>query len=256
MSHSEQIVDQFTRQAAQFARSPGARSQDILQTILRLAQPRPHDSALDVACGPGVLACELAQRLRHATAIDLTPAMLDQARNTQHDRGVANVTWDLGDVTALPYAHAAFDIVTCRFAFHHFPEPLPVLREMKRVCRPDGRIVIADTAPSPAKADAFNAMERLRDPSHARALPEEDWLRLFAGAGLPMPHLESARLAMDLEEFLARSYPHQGDELRIRAMFEAALANDTLDVRPYRQQQTIRFSVPVAILSVQIPYGG
>ncbi|MGA8109353.1 MAG: methyltransferase domain-containing protein [Acidobacteriaceae bacterium] len=255
MSHSEQIVDQFTRQATQFARSPAVRSQDILDRILRLAQCEPDDTALDVASGPGALACELAQHTRHATGIDLTPAMLEQARKTQHERGVANVSWDHGDVTALPYADAAFDIVTCRFAFHHFPEPLPVLREMKRVCRPGGRIVIADSAPSAAQADAFNAMERLRDPSHARALSEQDWLRLFAAAGLPMPHIERTRLVMDLDEFLARSYPREGDEMRIRALFEAALLDDTLDVAPHREQDALRFSIPVAILSLQIPYG-
>ena len=254
MSHSEQIVDQFTRQAAQFAQSPAVRSEDILERILRLAQCEPEDTALDIASGPGALVCDLAQHARHATGIDLTPAMLEQARKTQHQRGVANVSWDQGDVSALPYADAAFDIVTCRFAFHHFPEPLPVLREMKRVCRPGGRVVVADTAPDAAKAHAFNTMERLRDPSHARALPEEDWLRLFAAAGLPMPRIERTRLPMDLDEFLARSHPPEGNEVRVRALFEAALLDDTLDVAPRREQQALRFSIPVAILAVHIPY--
>lgn len=253
MSHQDQILDQFTRQAAGFARSPTARSEEILAKILALAQPGPEDTALDVACGPGLLVCALAPHLRHATGIDLTPAMLEQARKTQQAQGIANVSWDQGDVSALPYPDRAFTLVTCRFAFHHFPHPLPVLREMKRVCRPGGRIVVADSAPSAEKADAFNAMERMRDPSHTRALPSGELVRLFTAASLPTPRIEHVRLALDLEEFLSRSFPREGDEPRLRALFENALTNDSLDLEPRREQGSIRFSVPVAILASELP---
>jgi ubiquinone/menaquinone biosynthesis C-methylase UbiE len=254
MKHSEEIVDQFTRQAAQFAASPTARSEDILERIVRLARPTATDTALDVACGPGLLACGMAKHVRHATGIDLTPAMLEQARKTQQARGLDNVSWDQGDVTALPYADGAFDIVTCRFAFHHFPEPLPVLREMHRVCRAGGQVVVADSAPSRLKADAFNAMEKMRDPSHTRALPAEEMCELFVAAGLPQPVVEETRLALDLDEFLSRSYPREGDEARIRAMFERALTDDAMDVEPHRGGAKIFFSVPVAIVGAQVPH--
>ncbi|HEX4006943.1 MAG TPA: class I SAM-dependent methyltransferase [Acidobacteriaceae bacterium] len=255
MSHSEQIVDQFTRQAAQFAASPTARSEDILERILRAARPGPHDAALDVACGPGLLACALAGLVRHATGIDLTPAMLDQARATQQAQGLTNVTWDRGDVTAMPYTDGAFNIVTCRFAFHHFPDPLAVLRETRRVCAPGGRVVVADSAPSAAKAAAFNAMETMRDPSHTRALPAEEMMQLFAEAGLPNPVVDRTRLALDLDEFLGRSYPRPGGKQQIRDLFESALADDAMDVEPHRDGAQIRFSVPVAIVVAQVPDG-
>ena len=252
MSHSEAIVDQFTRQAAQFAASPTARSEEILERILRVAEPKPSDVALDVACGPGVLVCALARHVREARGIDLTPAMLEQARKTQQGKGVENVAWDQGDVSAMPYGDATFDVVTCRFAVHHFPDPLAVVREMRRVCRPGGRIVIADSAPAAGKAEAFNAMERLRDSSHTRALPVEELTELFRRAGLPEPRVERTRLALELEEFLGRSYPKEGNEARIRAMFERALMDDAMDLEPRREGTTIRFSVPVAIVSAKL----
>ncbi len=254
MRHSEQILDQFTRQAEGFAKSPTARSEDILQCILHLAQPGPKDAALDVACGPGLLVCALAKRVSRATGIDLTPAMLEQARRAQREQGLTNVTWNQDDVTAMPYDDGCFDIVTCRFAFHHFPEPLAVLREMRRVCRPGGRIVVADSAPAAAKADAFNAMEKLRDPSHTRALPVQEMTALFCAAGLPEPQVERTRLALSLDEFLSRSYPREGDEARVRAMFESALADDEMDVEPRREQGAIRFSVPVAVVGAKVPH--
>jgi SAM-dependent methyltransferase len=255
MSHREQILDQFTRQAAQFAASPTARSEDILERILRMVRPGSHDTALDVACGPGLLVCALARKVRHATGIDLTPAMLQQARATQQAQGLSNVTWDRGDVTAMPYPDGAFDIVTCRFAVHHFPDPLAVLREMRRVCRSGGRVVVADSAPAPAKAPAFNAMEKMRDPSHTRALPAEDLAALFVEAGLPRPAAERTRLALDLDEFLGRSYPRRGDKELLHEMFECALVDDAMDVEPHRDGEKILFSVPVGIMAAQVPDG-
>ncbi len=254
MDQRDEVVDQFTRQAAQFALSPAARNEDIVERILRLAQASPDDSALDVACGPGVLACALARRVRQATGIDLTPAMLDQARATQADAGLTNLQWDRGDVTAMPYPDATFNIVTCRFAFHHFPEPLRVLHEMRRVARSGARIVVADSAPSADKADNFNAMESVRDSSHTRAMPVEQLRSLFIAAGLPEPRVEQTRLALDLDSFLARSYPPGGerDKHRMRAMFEGSLQHDRMDLQPRREGGTILFSVPVAILSAQV----
>jgi ubiquinone/menaquinone biosynthesis C-methylase UbiE len=258
MEHSEEVVDQFTRQAAQFAHSPAARNEEIVERILRLAQAGPADTALDVACGPGVLACALARRVRQATGIDLTPAMLDQARTTQANAALSNLQWDIGDVTAMPYPDGTFTVVTCRFAFHHFPEPLRVLREMRRVAQPGGRIVVADSAPSAARADGFNAMESLRDPSHTRALPVEELRALLTAAGLPEPRVEQTRLPLDLDSFLARSYPPGGerDKDRMRAMFESALSDDRMDVQPRREGGTLFFSVPVAILATQVPHAG
>jgi ubiquinone/menaquinone biosynthesis C-methylase UbiE len=255
MSHHQEIVDQFTRQAAGFAASPTARSEDILERMVRMARPQPDDTALDVASGPGLLVCALAGMVRHATGIDLTPAMLEQARRSQAAQGVENVTWVQGDVSALSWRGSSFDIVTCRFAFHHFPDPLAVLREMRRVCRAGGRIVVADSAPAADKAAAFNAMEKLRDPSHTRALPAAEMAKLLIAAGLPEPHVESTRLGLELDEFLSRSYPRKGDEAKIRAMFESALGDDAMDVQPQKEGSRIRFSVPVAIVAAEVPAG-
>ena len=252
--HAEEILDQFTRQAAQFAESATARNEDLLRAILRMAEPQRNETMLDVACGPGMMVCAFAPHVRHATGIDLTPAMLEQARVARQAQGLTNVSWDRGDVTALPYADGSFDIVTCRYSFHHFPDPRAVLMEMRRVCAPGGRVVVVDSAPSREKASAFNAMEKLRDPSHTRALPPEELTMLYAEAGLPEPRMEHFRLALDLDSFLARSYPREGDAPRLKASFESALEEDTLDLQPRHIDGQIHFFVPTAILAARIPH--
>src|SRR6185312_12473719 len=120
----------------------------------------------------GIVVCGFAPHVKHATGIDMTPAMLERARLLAAEKGLANVSWREGDVTHLPYGDGTFTIVVTRFAVHHFPDPHAVFREMVRVCAPGGRIVVVDTcaSPDPTKAAEFNRLEKLRDPSHARNL--------------------------------------------------------------------------------------
>src|SRR5262249_31039746 len=208
-----------TRQAEPFARAQAIRSPEALDRIVRMAEAGPDDTVLDVACGPGLLACAFARVVRHAAGVDITPAMLDQARKTQSEQGLKNVSWQSGDVPPLPYPAHHFSIVASRFVFHHLLDPLAALKEMKRVSKPGGRVVVADMAPAADKADALNAMERLRDPSHVRSMPEQELLSLFAEVGLPAPRIGHYRLEGELEDLLRRSFPKEGDADRIRAIF-------------------------------------
>jgi ubiquinone/menaquinone biosynthesis C-methylase UbiE len=249
VKHRELILDQFTRQAVPFASAPAIRNREALNRIVEISGAGPEDSVLDVACGPGLLVCAFARVVRHATGIDLTPAMLEQARELEKQRVLSNVTWELGDVLPLPFDDGSFSIVSARFAFHHFLDPLAVLKEMRRVCKMGGRIVVADSAPAQSKADAFNAVERLRDPSHTRALPVEELRELFASAGLAEPRVETYRLEGELEDLLGRSFPNAGDADRIRAIFESSLADDALDMATRRANGKIYYGFPVAILA-------
>ena len=251
--HNEQIRDQFARQAVPFSTAAEIRNEEVLRRIVDMAHAGPTDTVLDVACGPGLLACAFARVTKHVTGIDVTPEMLEQAKALQRQLGLHNLTWQDGEVPPLPYADASFTIVSTRFAFHHFLDPLAVLTEMRRVCRAGGHIVVVDSAPARDKADAFNRMERLRDPSHVRAMPPEELLALFAAAGLPEPRVRNDALPYELESFLARSFPKEGDADRIRHLFAESLEHDVLGVSPVRREGTIAFSLPVMTLVSSIP---
>jgi SAM-dependent methyltransferase len=208
------------------------------------------DTVLDVACGPGLVVAAFAQTCRHASGIDLTPAMIDKARGHAAALGLANVDWHVGNVLPLPFPDRAFSLVVSRFAFHHFVDPLGVLREMARVCMRPGRVVLADVAASddPARAAAFNRMEKLRDPSHTRALPLAELRRLFADAGLPAPREAYYDVRADLDGLLATSFPLPEDLPVIRQMFADSIADDGLGMKTRRKGEKILLSYPVAIL--------
>ena len=249
--HSNRILDQFTRQAIPFSAAATIRNEDALQRIVRIAGAGATDTVLDVACGPGLLACAFAPVVRHVTGVDVTPAMLEQARALQSSKGLSNMTWDLAEAPPLPYPDGRFSIVTCRFSFHHMLDPLAVLQEMRRVCARDGRVVVADMTPLAAKADAFNAAEKLRDPSHVRALPQKELLGLFERAGLRESRTEEYRLDNELEDVLSRSFPEPGDADRLRQIYANSIADDALGIETRREENRIRFALPITIVAAR-----
>jgi ubiquinone/menaquinone biosynthesis C-methylase UbiE len=251
--HQSLIRDQFTRQATPFSTAAPIADAGALRMIVEAAEAGPGDTVLDVACGGGIVVCAFAPEVRHATGIDMTPAMLERARGLAAEKGLANVAWREGDVTHLPYPDGAFTIVVTRFAVHHFPDPQAVFGEMVRVCAPGGRVVVVDTcaSPDPRKAAEFNRLEKLRDPSHARALPLAELKGLFRNAGLAEPRENFYELRDTVEHLLARSFPNPGDDQKIIEMFTASLADDRLGIPVRRVGDQLDYAYPVAILATR-----
>ena len=252
-SHRDLILDQFSRQAVPFSTAPGIKDEQALRLIVESTGAGPDDTVLDVACGGGIVVCAFARVVKHATGIDLTPAMLDRARAYAAEQGLTNVSWKQGDVLPLPYPDGSFSLVTSRFAFHHFLEPKAVLAEMKRVCAPGGRVAVIDSeaSPDPAKAAEFNRMEKLRDPSHVRAMPLAELQQLFAAAGMPSPRVTAYELRDELENLLGRSFPNAGDADKIRALFTASIEADRLGIPIRREDQRVLYAYPVSVLAAR-----
>src|SRR5262249_2145156 len=133
---------------------------------------------------------------------DFTPAMLEWARQLAAERGVRNVIWDRGDAYSMPYAAGSFAVVVTRYSLHHILDPLLALQEMVRVCARDGRIVVVEAyAPKdPMRADAYNQMERLRDPSPARSLSLRELKGLFGRVGIAEPQITLYDLPVEVRE--------------------------------------------------------
>lgn len=240
----DRIQEQFTRTADVYARMRQTTDARTLDGLVAIARPPATARALDVACGPGFLTLALAARCAEATGFDATGAFLDLARAEAERRGLSNVRFEQGDAEALPFDDGAFDLVTCRAAFHHFPRPERVLGEMVRVLARGGRIVVADMLGSEdgAQAALHDRIERLCDPTHERALPASALHRLFAEAGLETVLEIPSKLDYDLEEWIDHGAPSEAVRREIVVLMEDALEGDRAGLSLRRENGALRFS--------------
>jgi SAM-dependent methyltransferase len=128
---------------------------------------------LDIGCGPGQLALRVAQA--HGgltvTGADIDPAMIARAVANRDRRGLAGgagtddpgqPTFVVGDVAALPFPDASFDLAVSTFSMHHWEDPAAGLAELHRILRPGGRALIWDVT-GPLRHGVRHA-ERSADP--------------------------------------------------------------------------------------------
>lgn len=114
--------------------------------LLAAARPSPGAQALDVACGTGIVARTVASLVGASGSVvglDISPAMLAVARQAPLPPGAAPITWKEGSAQALPFPDATFDLVLCQQGLQFFPDGQAAVREMRRVLRPGGRVVIS-----------------------------------------------------------------------------------------------------------------
>jgi ubiquinone/menaquinone biosynthesis C-methylase UbiE len=246
--HNDNIISQFTKQAIPFTQLSQHSNQFGLELVLKLSEPKQSDSVLDIACGTGIISCEFAKIASQVTGIDLTPAMIEQAKILQKDNNLKNITWKIGDVSNLPFDDNVFSIVVTRYSFHHILEPKKVLEEMKRVCISGGKIMIIDVTPDKDKVDAYNQVEKLRDSSHVKALTFSELERMMKDAGLINLKAEHHGLEMELEKILQSSFPNPKDLDKIKQLFKDDLTKDNLVMKSHLKNNEIYFYFPISMI--------
>lgn len=257
MNQHERTRQAFARQAATMASAPAFTEASMIER-LRVAVGAVQDGrVLDLACGPGIVTVELARDAREVVAFDLTPEMLQKARERCAQAGLMNVRFEQGTAEALPFADASFDAVVTRFTMHHFASPAVVASQLARVVRPGGRIVIADSLSSHIadEAELHNALEILRDPSHIRMLSREQLLAIIQEAGFTVLSESTWERPREFEEWAQIvDDPTRTDPLRT-VMYQLARAGMSAGINLHLDAERIVFVHHMLLVVAEKPSG-
>lgn len=181
---------QFDRQSAAYGRGHLLAQTDDLRAALPHLRVQPGDRHLDIACGGGHSAVFFAKLGLHTTACDIAASMLEKTSALAREEGV-EVTTRLHPAESLPYNDAAFDLVTCRVAAHHFSCPASFCMESARVLKTGGRFLLIDGTVEDGQPEAeawIHQVEKLRDPSHVRFITPQRWQHLCGHVGMRVIH--------------------------------------------------------------------
>ncbi|GAA2009921.1 demethylmenaquinone methyltransferase [Microbacterium ulmi] len=116
----------------------------------RAVAPRPGQRILDLAAGTGASSVSLARSGADVVAADFSPGMIAEGR--RRHRGIPNLSFTEADATSLPFGDAEFDTVTMSFGLRNVNDPDKALRELLRVTKPGGRLVVCEFSHPPSRA--------------------------------------------------------------------------------------------------------
>lgn len=143
--------------------------------LVDFAGVHPGEKVLDVGCGTGVVAVTAARRGAIVSGLDLTPALLEHARENERIAECGSIEWTEGDAEQLPYPDESFDVVLSQFGHMFAPRPEVALSEMRRVLRPGGRIAFATWPPEHFVGRFFALVARHSPPPPEGAAPPPMW---------------------------------------------------------------------------------
>jgi ubiquinone/menaquinone biosynthesis C-methylase UbiE len=248
--HKATVREEFTRQAKAYAAAPVITDGERLARLVRAIDPQHSDRALEIATGPGYVAMALADYCREVVGVDLTAAPIAIAQRTSRERGLTNVRFEVGEADNLRYGDGEFDLVVCRFAFHHFLNPEAILQQMCRVCRGGGTVAVQDlyAHENPVRAARCNRIEQLRDTSHTRALALSEMIAMMGRGGLEVESIHSERLITERESWLASAQTPPDRAAEVREMLESDRLSDTSGMMPFVRDDATHFVQRIAAI--------
>ncbi len=130
----------------------------VSELLCEAVELRARESVLDVACGTGVTSLAAARRKADVVGVDFSANSLKRARERAGFDGLSNVEFQQANAEALPFADATFDVVVSTFGAQFVGDQDAAARELIRVCKPGGRIGLANWTPGPFFGHFFKVM--------------------------------------------------------------------------------------------------
>jgi SAM-dependent methyltransferase len=224
MKQQALVAEQFGSTAAAYLTSTVHASGADLEAVKGVVQRYTSPVVLDLGCGAGHISFAVAPLSASVTAYDLSDQMLDVVAQSAQQRNLANIHIRHGAAEQLPFPDAAFDVVVTRFSAHHWSDVPAAMEEVHRVLRAGGVVVVIDiiAAENPLHDTTLQAVELLRDASHVRDYRVSEWAAMFDAANFSHKQVNTWRLKMVFDEWVARMRTPAERVVAIRSLLDTA----------------------------------
>lgn len=241
MNNYSEVKKSFGTQAEKFATYHMSKT-EYTEYLIRSIQAKGNEHALEVAAGTCICGRALAPCVKDITCLDLTEAMLEQGKKLAEQEGIQNISFIQGNAESLPFEGETFDLVITRLSLHHFVEPEKPFREMQRVLKKGGKLVIWDMVATTEELRKTNdAIETMRDNSHTRILSREEFEALFEEA-FELHFEETTLVPVNLQSWMdLTSTPENIQKEIISKMKNDLNGGDKTGFTPYIKEGQIYF---------------
>ena len=241
MNNHSEVKKSFEVQADKFAAYHMSKA-EYTDYLIKSIQAEGTEHALEVAAGTCICGRAIAPHVKDITCLDLTEAMLEQGKKLAEKEGLQNISFVTGMAESLPFEDETFDLVVTRLSLHHFVDPEKPFREMQRVLKKGGKLVVWDMEATAEELRARNdSIERMRDPSHTRILSRPEFEALFQEA-FEILREETTLVPVNLQSWMdLTDTPQQIQEDIIVKMENELNGGERTGFAPYIQEGQICF---------------
>ncbi len=241
MDHNDTVKRSFKKQAEKIGAYHMSKTEYTDYLIKRIGA-KGNEHALEVAAGTCICGRALAPFVKDITCLDLTEEMLAQGKKLAEESQINNIYFHQGNAEELPYETESFDLVITRLSFHHFTNPEKSFREMQRVLKKGGKLIVWDMeATEESLREIDDKIERMRDPSHTRILSREEFEKLFE-KNFALQCEETTLVPVDLKGWMNLTDTPEDTQKEITDLMKADLSGDSkTGFSPYIQDNEIVF---------------
>lgn len=202
--HLDKVIEEFTKQSKTFNdyQKDFSKTEFTDWAVDKIGFVGD-ENVLEVAAGTCGFGRSIAPYVSKLTELDATKAMLEVGKKEAQNQNITNQEFIEGVAENLPFEDKKFDCVITRLAFHHFVDIAKPFKEMMRVVKANGKIVIIDMeAREESLRERADYYETLRDPSHTRCISHSEFKKLATENGAMVNFCETIAMPVSLEAWL------------------------------------------------------
>ncbi|MEC5422756.1 methyltransferase domain-containing protein [Virgibacillus sp. C22-A2] len=229
MKEKDDVKRAFSKNKEDYVKSSTHASGSDLSLLPVWLNPKSTMEVLDIATGGGHVAKRLAPFVKRVVATDITKAMLENT--AAHLAAYSNIDYVIADAESLPFLDNTFEIITCRIAAHHFPNPKKFVSEVNRVLKPNGKFLFIDNiaAEQSDYGNFINTLEKMRDYSHVRSLRISEWKEIFNDNKLTFLKQQERKKTLPYDDWINRTLDMREDKESVTNFIK----NATSDIHDY-----------------------